>query len=71
MTPAASCPSGLEKCREDLSGKFWTGLRPINPDQADLALTPEHYESWRAALEIRGDGQPRLSAWLRTAPSLG
>lgn len=54
--------STLRDIAADLCGKFWTGVRKVNPAQADLALAPEDYESWRAVLEIRGDGQPRLSA---------
>ncbi|MET3948688.1 integrase [Arthrobacter sp. UYCu512] len=54
--------STLRDIAADLCGKFWTGVRKVNPAQADLVLAPEDYQSWRAVLEIRGDGQPRLSA---------
>lgn len=53
--------SSLRDLAADLCGKFWTGLLKINPAQADLALTPEDYERWRALLEVRLDGRPRLS----------
>ncbi|WP_332603162.1 site-specific integrase [Arthrobacter sp. S2(2024)] len=52
----------LRDIAADLCGKFWTGILRVNPAQADLALTPENYESWRTVLEIRVDGLPRLSA---------
>jgi len=45
----------------DLCSTFWKQIEQINPGQADLALTPATYESWHAALAIRGDGRPRLS----------
>lgn len=54
--------STLRDLAADLCGKFWTGLLRVNPGQVDLALTPEDYENWRAVLEIRRDGKPRLSA---------
>lgn len=46
----------------DLCGKFWTQIVQINPQQSDLALTPETYEAWRGTLAVRLDGRPRLSA---------
>ncbi|WP_216636684.1 site-specific integrase [Arthrobacter sp. OY3WO11] len=46
----------------DLCGKFWAALLKVNPAQKDLALTPEDYGKWRAVLEVRRAGRPRLSA---------
>ncbi|MFF1252720.1 tyrosine-type recombinase/integrase [Pseudarthrobacter sp. NPDC058329] len=54
--------STLRDLAADLCGKFWTGLLAVNPGQVDFTLTPEDYENWRAVLEIRRDGKPRLSA---------
>jgi integrase len=45
----------------DLCGKFWKQLEQINPAQDNLTLSPETYQSWRAALSVRDDGRPRLS----------
>lgn len=46
----------------DLCGKFWTQIVRINPQQSDLALSPEDYEAWRMTRAIRLEGSPRLSA---------
>lgn len=54
--------STLRDIAADLCGKFWAGLLKVNPAQMDLALTPEDYANWRAVLETRKDGRPRLSA---------
>lgn len=45
----------------DLCSRFWKQIEQIHPGQLDLALTPATYDSWHAALAIRGDGRPRLS----------
>ena len=52
----------LRDLASDLCGKFWTPVVQANPHQADLALSSEDYEAWRATLAVRRDGQPRLSA---------
>ena len=39
---------------------FWSTVEDINPGQADLRLTEETYQQWRAAIAFRGDGKPRL-----------
>lgn len=39
---------------------FWHTVEQLNPDQADLRLTPEVYQRWRAAIRLREDGKPRL-----------
>lgn len=53
--------STLRGLASDLCKTFWGQIEQINPGQADLALSPETYESWRAAVSVRGDGRPRLS----------
>jgi integrase len=52
----------LRDLASDLCGKFWTQIIQINPQQNDLALSPEIYGVWRAAITVRLDGRPRLSA---------
>ncbi|MFE0055264.1 tyrosine-type recombinase/integrase [Streptomyces sp. NPDC059003] len=42
-----------------LGSMFWRKVEQINPDQADLRLTPETYAAWRQAITIRDDGKPR------------
>lgn len=38
---------------------FWGEIEAINPHQADLALTENTYQAWRAGLTVRLDGKPR------------
>ena len=38
---------------------FWGEIEAINPDQADLALSEDTYQAWRAGLTVRMDGKPR------------
>ena len=52
----------LRNLSADLCQKFWKQIELINPTQADLALSTETYQAWRAALSVRADGQPRLSS---------
>ncbi len=39
---------------------FWATVEDINPGQADLRLTEETYQQWRARIRFRDDGKPRL-----------
>lgn len=39
---------------------FWVAIEGINPSQADLRLSEETYQQWRAAIRYREDGKPRL-----------
>ncbi|MAS53988.1 MAG: hypothetical protein CMJ44_05090, partial [Pimelobacter sp.] len=54
--------STLRGLARDLCAIFWREIETINPAQADLALSEETYQAWRAAVDVRGDGKPRLGA---------
>ncbi len=54
--------STLRGLARDLCAIFWREIETINPIQADLALSEETYQAWRAAVDVRGDGKPRLGA---------
>ncbi|MGE0341495.1 MAG: site-specific integrase [Porticoccaceae bacterium] len=54
--------STLRGLARDLCAIFWREVETINPAQADLALSEETYQAWRAAVDVRGDGKPRLGA---------
>lgn len=40
---------------------FWKTVEQINPVQADLRLSEDTYQRWRAAIAVRSDGTARLS----------
>jgi hypothetical protein len=54
--------STLQGLARDLCATFWGEVETINPAQTDLALSEENYQAWRAAVDVRGDGKPRLGA---------
>lgn len=54
--------STLRGLARDLCDLFWRDIERINPDQTDLALSEETYQAWRAAIDLRRDGRPRLGA---------
>lgn len=54
--------STLRGLARDLCDIFWREIETINPTQADLALSEETYQAWRAAVDVRRDGKPRLGA---------
>ncbi|MEU7863929.1 tyrosine-type recombinase/integrase [Nonomuraea sp. NPDC049141] len=43
----------------ELAHHFWEKIERINPDQADLRITPEVYQAWRHMISTREDGKPR------------
>ncbi|WP_067431411.1 site-specific integrase [Nocardioides jensenii] len=54
--------STLRGLARDLCDLFWREIETINPAQTDLALSEETYQAWRAAVDVRRDGKPRLGA---------
>ncbi|MDQ2850956.1 MAG: site-specific integrase [Actinomycetota bacterium] len=46
----------------DLCDLFWREIERIHPTQIDLTLSEETYQAWRAAVDVRRDGKPRLGA---------
>jgi site-specific recombinase XerD len=42
-----------------LAHLFWEKIEQLNPDQADLRLSPDLYAAWREAICLRDDGTPR------------
>lgn len=38
---------------------FWRSIEAINPDQADLQLSEETYQAWRAGVAVNPNGTPR------------
>ena len=54
--------STLRGLARDLCDIFWREIETINPAQADLTLSEETYQAWRAAVDVRRDGKPRLGA---------
>jgi site-specific recombinase XerD len=53
--------SSLEGLSRELVSTFWCTVEKINPEQADLCLSEETYQQWRAELKVKPDGSPRLS----------
>ncbi|GAA3618142.1 site-specific integrase [Nonomuraea rosea] len=53
--------SSIEGLSRELVNTFWCTVEKINPDQADLRLSEETYQQWRAELKFKPDGSPRLS----------
>ncbi len=53
--------TSLEGLSRELVNTFWCAVEKSNPDQADLRLTEETYQQWRAELKFKPDGSPRLS----------
>lgn len=56
--------STLNVIATKLVKSFWTQLAMINPRQADLRVSDEHYRQWRATANVREDGTPRSSPWV-------
>lgn len=56
--------STLATTATNLVKLFWKALEQINPDQADLRVSEEHYAQWRATLMFREDGTPRSGPWV-------
>lgn len=38
---------------------FWEKIERVNPDQADLRISPEHYATWRQMITVKDNGKPR------------
>ncbi|MFF3252716.1 tyrosine-type recombinase/integrase [Actinacidiphila glaucinigra] len=38
---------------------FWEKIERINPDQADLRISPADYTTWRQMITVKDDGKPR------------
>jgi len=53
--------SSLERLSRDLVSTFWRAVEKINPGQADLRLSEETYQQWRAELKLKPNGSPRLA----------
>jgi integrase len=51
--------SSLSSLASTLALVFWKTVEKINPEQADLRLSEDTYQAWRAAITVRGDGKPR------------
>ncbi|MFD9474042.1 tyrosine-type recombinase/integrase [Streptomyces goshikiensis] len=43
-----------------LTRHFWKNIETINPDQADLRISPEDYTTWRQMITVKDDGKPRV-----------
>lgn len=43
-----------------LAKHFWKRIEEIAPDQKDLRLPSHVYDQWRATINLRDDGKPRL-----------
>ncbi|MBY6414828.1 site-specific integrase [Rhodococcus sp. BP-252] len=56
--------STLNVIATNLVKSFWKSLVTINPGQADLRVSDEHYRQWRATANVREDGTPRSSPWV-------
>ncbi|MFF7415789.1 site-specific integrase [Streptomyces lydicus] len=39
---------------------FWEKIERVNPHQADLRISPEHYAAWRQMITVKDDGKPRI-----------
>jgi site-specific recombinase XerD len=50
----------LEKLARLLAGTFWTKIEEIAPGQMNLRLNQQVYQEWRASLQLRRDGRPRI-----------
>ena len=53
--------SSLQGLARELVSTFWCAVERIRPGQADLRLSEETYQQWRAGLKFKPDGSPRLS----------
>ncbi len=53
--------SSLEGLSRELVSSFWCAVEKISPGQADLRLSEDTYQQWRAELKFKPDGSPRLS----------
>nr|WP_242587839.1 hypothetical protein [Streptomyces sp. MST-110588] len=38
---------------------FWEKIERVNPNQADLRISPEHYATWRQMITVKDNGKPR------------
>ncbi|WP_328791524.1 tyrosine-type recombinase/integrase [Streptomyces sp. NBC_00273] len=38
---------------------FWERIERVNPEQADLRISPEHYAAWRQTIMVKDNGKPR------------
>lgn len=45
---------------KSLASHFWKSIEQIAPEQADLRLPAHVYDQWRATINLRADGKPRL-----------
>lgn len=54
--------STLRSLANYLCSAFWREIETIHPNQADLALSEDIYQAWRAAIVVRRDGRPRVGA---------
>jgi site-specific recombinase XerD len=52
--------SSLKHLVSRLAGTFWVKVEQISPGQANLRLSVHVYNQWRAAIQLREDGQPRI-----------
>ncbi len=53
--------TSLEASSRELVSTFWCAIEKISPDQANLRLSEETYQQWRAELKFKPNGSPRLS----------
>ena len=51
--------SYTDQLARTLAGLFWATIEKINPQQADLRLSEETYQQWKAAIAVLPDGRPR------------
>ncbi|MFC7992138.1 tyrosine-type recombinase/integrase [Streptomyces pilosus] len=45
-----------------LAHHFWEKIERLNPDQADLRISPETYTAWRQMIAVKDNGAPRAGA---------
>ncbi|WP_167407520.1 hypothetical protein [Streptomyces swartbergensis] len=45
-----------------LAHHFWEKIERLNPDQADLRISPEIYTAWRQMIAVKVNGAPRAGA---------
>ncbi|MFE2263549.1 tyrosine-type recombinase/integrase [Streptomyces griseosporeus] len=50
----------IEALSRNLASLFWETIERINPNQQDLALSPEIYEQWRAELQYQKKDRTKL-----------
>jgi integrase len=53
--------SSLSNLARWIAGVFWYKIEQIAPGQIDLRIPGHVYDQWRAAINLRDNGQPRLS----------